>query len=105
MTARDDSVAVLHGSADNSLRWVWLSKKSGTIAIARVDHTGFFLREFGAPGVQDIAQQLPRLWSYQLAGVNLAGYATHYLAPPSMQSIEPIPAAEIVDGCKTEAMF
>ncbi|UOD80320.1 hypothetical protein [Paenarthrobacter ureafaciens] len=105
MTARDDSVAILHGSADNSLRWVWLSKKSGTITIARVDHTGFFFREFGAPGAADIAASLPRLWTYQLAGVSLAGHATHFLAPPSMQSIEPIPAADVVDPCKTEAVF
>ena len=56
MTARDDSVAILHGSADNSLRWVWLSKKSGSMTIARVDRTGFFFREYGAPGGPDIAR-------------------------------------------------
>ena len=105
MTARDDSVAILHGSADNSLRWVWLSKKSGSMTIARVDRTGFFFREYGAPGGPDIAASLPRLWSYQLAGVNLSGHATHHLAPPSMQSIEPMPVAAVVDACTTQAMF
>lgn len=104
MTARDDSVAILHGSADNSLRWVWLSKKSGTITIARVDRGGFFFSDFGAPGSQDIAAALPRIWSYQLAGVNLSGHATHHLAPPSMQSIEPLPCAAEPEF-KTEAMF
>ncbi|MFJ4226487.1 hypothetical protein ACIPYV_02850 [Paenarthrobacter nicotinovorans] len=53
MTA-DDSAAILHGSHDNSLRWVWLSEKSGSFTIARVDHTGFFFREYGAAGGPDV---------------------------------------------------
>ena len=103
-TVLDDSVAILHGSADNSLRWMWLSKKHGTVCLARVDKTGFFLRPNDAPGAAEIAHQLPRLWSYQLAGVNLAGHATHMLQAPQLQVIVPIPAVP-ADEFKTEAMF
>lgn len=104
MTVLDDSVVVLHGSVDNSLRWMWLSKKHGTVVIARVSASGFYMREPEAPGVAEISAQLPRLWSYHSAGVNLAGHATHHLAPPHMQAIVPIPVTP-VDQFKTEAMF
>ena len=93
MTTLDNSVAILHGSRDNSLRWMWLSKANGTVCVGRLDRSGFFIRDFdGAPGVREIAQQMSRLWTYQLADVDLSGHATHHLAPPSMQSIEPLPA-------------
>lgn len=96
MTVLDNTVAVLHGTADNSLRWVWLSPKLGSTVIARVDHSGFFLSGHGAPGTAEIAASLPRLWSYQLAGVDLSGHATHRLRAPHMQVIEPIPAQGVV---------
>lgn len=104
MTVLDDSVAVLHGANDNSLRWLWLSKKHGTVVIARVSDSGFYMREPEAPGVAEIAANLPRLWSYHTAGVSLAGHATHMLEAPQMQSIVPIPVTA-VDEFRTEAMF
>lgn len=104
MTVLDDSVAILHGSVDNSLRWMWLSKKHGTTVLARVSKEGFFLRPEEAPGLAEIAANLPRLWSYHCAGVSLAGHATHMLKAPLMQSIVPIPVVA-VDEFKTEAMF
>jgi hypothetical protein len=104
MTVLDDSVAILHGSVDNSLRWVWLSKKRGTVVVARVSDSGFWMREPEAPGVTEISAQLPRLWTYHCAGVNLAGHATHQLQAPQMQSIVPIPVPSMGEF-KTEAMF
>lgn len=105
MTTLDNSVAVLHGSQDNSLRWMWLSKANGTVCVARLDRDGFFVRDHnGAPGLKEIAEQLPRLWTYHLAQVDLSGHATHHLAPPQMQSIErlPTPPEPTYD---TQAMF
>lgn len=105
MTTLDDTVAVLHGSQDNSLRWVWLSRANGSVCIARVDRAGFFMRDHGgAPGLKEIGEQLPRLWSYQQADVDLAGHATHHLAPPHMQSIERLPTPP-EPTYATEAMF
>jgi len=104
MTVLDDTVAILHGSVDNSLRWMWLSRKHGTTVLARVSKEGFFLRPEEAPGLAEIAANLPRLWSYHCAGVSLAGHATHQLEAPQMQSIVPIPVVA-VDEFKTEAMF
>lgn len=92
MTTHDDTVAVLHGSADNSLRWIWLSPKHGRETVALLDRRGFWIRDhFGAPGISEIAEHLPRLWSYRLADVDLSGHATHRLTPPQMQDIEPLP--------------
>ncbi|MFJ4284037.1 hypothetical protein ACIPY0_00160 [Paenarthrobacter nicotinovorans] len=105
MTVLDDSVAILHGTNDNSLHWVWLSKRHGTDSIARVDSTGFYVRQPEAPGVAEIAEHLPKLWASHRAGVNLASHATHHLAPPTLQSIEPIPAKPSPDEFETEAMF
>lgn len=105
MTALDNSVAVLHGAQGNSLRWVWLSKANGSVCIARLDRSGFFLRDKGGvPGLREIGEQLSRLWSYQQADVDLSGHATHHLAPPSMQSIEPLPTP-VEPAYATEAMF
>lgn len=104
MTVLDDSVAILHGAVDNSLRWLWLSKKHGTVVIARVSDSGFYMREPEAPGVAEIAANLPRLWSYHTAGVSLAGHATHQLESPQMQNIVRIPTVP-VDDFETEAMF
>lgn len=104
MTTLDDSVAILHGNVDNSLRWVWLSKKHGSTVIARVSKEGFFLRPWEAPRLPEIAAHLPRLWSYHCAGVSLAGHATHQLQAPQMQSIVPLPSA-VEPEFKTEAMF
>lgn len=105
MTVLDNSVAILHGSVDNSLRWMWLSPKLGTVCLARVDRTGFFLTDHGAPGLHDIGAQLPRLWSYQISGVDLSGHATHMLEAPQMQNIVPIPGTASVDEFQTEVMF
>jgi len=105
MTVLDNSVAILHGSADNSLRWMWLSKANGTVCIARLDRDGFFLREHGgAPGVREIAEHLPRLWSHHLADIDLSGHATHRLAPPQLQSIERLPSRP-EPTYDTQAMF
>ena len=104
MTVLDDSVAILHGSVDNSLRWMWLSRKHGTTVLARVSKEGFFLRPEEAPGLAEIAANLPRLWSYHVAGVNLSSHATHQLEAPQMQNIVRIPTVP-VDDFETEAMF
>lgn len=104
MTVLDDSVAILHGSVDNSLRWMWLSKKHGTTVLAKLDRTGYWFRASEAVGALEIGTQLPRLYSYYLAGVSLAGHATHMLEAPLMQTIVPIPVA-VVDEFETEAMF
>lgn len=106
MTTLDNSMAVLHGSQDNSLRWMWLSKANGTVCVARLDKGGFFVRDApaGAPGLREIAEHLPRLWSYHLADVDLSGHATHRLAPPSMQSIERLPSPP-EPTYDTQAMF
>lgn len=104
MTVLDDSVAILHGTVDNSLRWMWLSKKHGTVCLARVSKEGFFLHPAEAPGLVEIAANLPRLWTFHCAGVSLAGHATHELEKPQMQRIVPLPAA-VEPEFKTEAMF
>lgn len=92
MTVLDNTVAVLHGSVDNSLRWIWLSPKHGRETVALMDRRGFWIRDHhGAPGIAKIAESLPRLWSYHLADVDLSGHATHRLQPPRMQEIELLP--------------
>lgn len=75
-----DVLAIVHGAADNSLRWIWLSKKHGTTLLAIVDHDHFVLKDYvDAPDgwLTDIGSRLYRLWSEQRAGVSLAGFATH----------------------------
>ena len=105
MTTLDNSVAILHGSQDNSLRWMWLSKANGTVCVARLDRSGFFIRDHdGAQGLREIAEQMARVWNYQLADVHLSGHATHHLAPPQLQSIELLPAPP-EPAYDTQAMF
>lgn len=97
VTVLDGTVAVLHGTADNSLHWVWLSSKHGRESIALVDSRGFWVRDLcGAPGVDAIAGLLARLWSDQRAGVDLSGHATHRLVPPQLQEIVPIQTVDAI---------
>jgi len=86
-------VAVLHGSANNSLTWMWLNGNRKDV-VAKVDAGGFFFRDPDVPGAAEIAAALPRLWTYRVAGVNLSGHATHRLVPPRMEHIEPLPQTD-----------
>jgi hypothetical protein len=89
----DGTVAVLWGSATKELNWVHLDPKHGRQSVARASAGGFWVREIHpVPNIAGIAGQALWAWAQIKAGQDLADQATHRLAPPSMQVIEPIPA-------------
>lgn len=97
MIARDEladgTIAVLWGSATKEMSWVHISAKHGRTSVARAHAGGFWVREyFPVPNIAGIAGQAFWAWEQIKAGVDLADQATHRLAPPNMQAIEPIPA-------------
>jgi hypothetical protein len=87
----DGTVAVLWGSETREVNWVLLSPKDGRVSVARAHAGGFWVRDVpGAPGVTAISGQAAWAWQQIRAGADLADQATHRLAPPHMQIIEPI---------------
>jgi len=90
----DGSVAILWGSATRELNWIHLSPKQGRVSLARAHGGGFWVRdEPGAPRIDAVAAEAYSAWSQLRDGEELGHWATHRLAPPSMQDIEPIEAA------------
>ena len=90
----DGSVAILWGSATRELNWILLSPKHGRVSLARAHEGGFWVRdEPGAPNIEAVAAEAYSAWSQLRTGEDLSNWATHRLAPPTMQDIEPIEAA------------
>ena len=88
----DGSVAILWGSATRELNWILLSPKQGRVSLARAHDGGFWVRdEPGAPRIDAVAAEAYSAWSQLRMGEDLANWATHRLAPPQMQIIEPLP--------------
>ena len=97
MTAQvlDGSVAILWGSATRELNWIHLSPKHGRVSLARAHDGGFWVRdEPGAPRIDAVAAEAFSAWSQLRMGEDLASWATHRLAPPQRQIIEPLPEGE-----------
>jgi hypothetical protein len=87
----DGTVAVLWGSATKEVNWVHLDPKHGRTSVACAHEGGFWVRDWhGTPNMGAIADQARWAWVQLRAGVDLSDQATHRLAPPSMQIIEPI---------------
>lgn len=94
----DGTVAVLWGSATKEVNWVLLSPKHGTVSVARAHAKGFWVRdEPGVPDIEGIAQKAAVAWACLRDSRTLAGWATHRLAPPQMQIIEPIQATTLFE--------
>lgn len=93
MTAQvlDGTVAVLWGCATREVNWVLLSPKNGRVSVARAHAGGFWVRdEPGVPDIVSISARASLAWRQLREGRDLPGWATHRLAPPHMQVIEPI---------------
>jgi hypothetical protein len=91
----DGTVAVLWGSAERSLTWVHLDPKHGTVTVAKATASGFMVRElWPVEGLTSIGARAYMAWRRLRDGEDLSHKATHHLAPPSMQIIEPIPAKD-----------
>lgn len=87
----DGTVAVLWGSATTEMTWVHLDPRHGRVSVAKASENGFWVRDlYGTPGMPAIADQAHWAWQQIRDGVDLADQATHRLAPPLMQIIEPL---------------
>jgi len=101
MTAQvlDGSVAVLWGSAAKEVNWIHLSPKNGRVSIARAHADGFWVRDIpGVDGIERISREARDAWMRLRDGEDLPGMATHRLAPPQMQIVEPIPMVQSSAG-------
>lgn len=93
-TILDGSVAILWGSATRELNWILLDPKNGRVSIARAHDGGFWVRdEPNVPNVEAVAAEVFSAWSQLRDGEDLSNWATHRLAPPQMQDIEPLAVA------------
>ena len=94
-TVLDGTVAILWGSYTRELTWVHLSPKNGRVSVANVRATGFWVRGlFGdVPNLEGIAADAHLAWAELREGRDMADWATHRLAPPSMREIEPLEAS------------
>jgi hypothetical protein len=87
----DGSIAVLWGSVTKTLNWVLLSPKEGTVSIAKVEPAAFWVRDNPAiTNIDRLADEALIAWKLVRAGRDLDYMATHRLAPPHMQIIEPL---------------
>ena len=85
------TVAILWGSATRELNWIHISKKLGRVSVARATATGFWIREFEpVPDIDRISKSAMDAWGLLRDGHDLPAWATHRLAAPHHQSIEPI---------------
>lgn len=91
----DGTVAILWGSVERSLTWVHLDPKHGTVVVAMATGAGFMVRELWPLESMDVmAAEAYDAWANLRDGVDLAFRATHRLAPPHMQTIEPLPVGD-----------
>ena len=88
----DGTIAILWGSATRELNWIHISTKHGRTSLARATSAGFWVREyFPVDGIDEIAKSALEAWGLLREGHDLPAWATHRLAAPSHQAIEPIP--------------
>ena len=90
----DGSVAILWGSTTRELNWIHLSPKNGRVSVARAHAGGFWVRDEPGTNPEAVAAEAYAAWSQLRDGEDLSGWATHRLAPPNMQDIEPLEAAK-----------
>ena len=87
----DGSVAVLWGSSTREVNWIHLSPKHGRVSLARAHEGGFWVRDSAEVlNIEGIAHEAQWAWTQLRVGADLADVATHHLAPPQMQVIEPL---------------
>lgn len=91
----DGTVAVLWGSVERSLTWVYLDPKNGTVVVAKATANGFMVRElWPVPDMLTIAGQAHLAWTLIRDGEDMKQWAAHRIKPPTMQIIEPLPEGD-----------